>query len=425
MPWASCCFQEYKLSIYLISTIVFLAILLTLAVIILALESTIAPQGRRKINLNGDGNQPLEVMAGATLLQALALNNIYLPSGCGGGGTCGLCKCRVTAGGDGLLPTEQPHLSRAERLDKIRLACQLKVKQDLKVEIPAHIFDIKKYAATVVTNRSVAAFIKELTVKLDTDKLPDFKSGEYMQIDIPPYTLKYADFDIPEPYRGLWARAGLFNLTATLKEPTFRAYSMANYPLEAYLMFTIRIEPPPGNTNLPPGMGSSYLFGLKPGAKLTLSGPFGEFQLKDSPREMCFIGGGVGMAPLRSQIFDLLKNKRAIRKITFWYGARSRLEMFYDSEFKALAREHPNFSYQAALSDPAPGDGWEGAVGPIHEVCHDRYLREHADPQEIDYYLCGPPLMLGATLQMLDGLGVEPEMIAYDDFGQGPQPPEP
>lgn len=409
------------MSIYLISTIVFLVILLTLVVIMLALESAIAPQGRRKININDDGNKPLEVTAGVTLLQALALNNIYLPSGCGGVGTCGLCKCRITAGGDGLLPTELPHLSRAERLDNIRLACQLKVKQDLKIEIPPHIFDIKKYTATVVANRSVAAFIKELTVKLDTDKLPDFKSGAYMQIDIPPYTLSYADFDIPEPYRAIWAQAGLFNLMAALKEPTFRAYSMANYPLEPHFMFTIRIEPPPGNTNLPPGLGSSYLFGLKPGDGLALSGPFGEFQIKDSPREICFIGGGVGMAPLRSQIFDLLKNRHATGKITFWYGARSRLEMLYDSEFKALAREHPNFSYHAALSDPAPGDNWEGAVGLIHEVCHERYLRQHADPQEINYYLCGPPLMLGAALQMLDSLGVEPAMIAYDDFGQGPQ----
>lgn len=425
MPWASCCFQEFKLSIYLISTIVFLVILLTLVVIMLVLESTIAPQGRRKIIINDDRNKLLEVTAGTTLLQALAINNIYLPSGCGGGGTCGLCKCRVPAGADGLLPTELPHLSRAERLDNIHLACQLKVKQDLRIDIPYHIFDIKKYAATVVANRSVGAFIKELMVKLDTDSLPDFESGQYMQLDIPPYTLSYADFDIPEPYRAIWAQAGLFGLTATLKEPTFRAYSMANYPLEPHFMFTIRLEPPPRNTNLPPGMGSSYLFGLKSGDKLALSGPFGEFHIKDSLREICFIGGGVGMAPLRSQIFDLLKNRRTARKITFWYGARSRMEMLYDSEFKALTREHPNFSYHAALSDPAPGDDWQGVVGLIHEVCHDRYLREHADPQEIDYYLCGPPLMLVAALQMLDGLGVEPEMIAYDDFGQGPQPPAP
>lgn len=410
------------MSIYLISTIVFLVILLTLVIIILALECTLAPQGRRAIIINDNRDKLLEVRTGTTLLQALALNNIYLPSGCGGGGTCGLCKCRVTTGAEGLLPTERPHLSRAERVDNLRLACQLKVRQDLKIEIPPHIFDIKKYSATVIANRSVGVLIKELVVKPDMDSLPDFKSGQYMQIDIPPYTLSYADFDIPEPYRAIWTRIGLFGLAATLEEPTFRAYSMANYPLEPHFVFTIRLEPPPGNTNFPPGSGSSYLFGLKPGAKLALSGPFGEFQIKDSPREMCFIGGGVGMAPLRSQILDLLKHRRTARKITFWYGARSGLEMLYDSEFKALEREHANFSYNVALSEPAPGDDWQGAVGLIHQVCHDRYLRAHADPQEIDYYLCGPPLMLAATLQMLDGLGVEPEMIAYDDFGQGPQP---
>lgn len=271
----------------------------------------------------------------------------------------------------------------------------------------------------------MATFIKELTVKLDGDAMPDFKSGGYMQIDVPAYNLGFADFDVPEPYRPVWEKAGLFSLATELKEPTFRAYSMANYPGEPHFMFNIRVELPPRGTDFPPGAGSSYLFGLKPGDKLTLSGPFGDFFIRDTGREMCFIGGGAGMAPMRSHIFDMLKNKRTQRKITFWYGARSRMEMFYDEEFKSLATEYPNFTYHTALSEPEPGDDWEGSVGFIHQVCHDLYLKEHADPQEVEYYLCGPPLMLKAALQTLDSLGVEPEMIAYDDFGQGAAPPDP
>lgn len=418
MPWALCYFQEFKLSIYLISTIVFLAILLTLVVILLVLENAIGSQGNRKISINNDSAKTLDVRAGATLLRALAQNEIYLPSGCGGKGTCGLCKCKIAKGGGQLLPTELPHLSRAEKLNGVRLACQLKVKEDLDVEIPAHIFDIKKYQATVVANRSVATFIKELTVKLDADELPDFRSGGYMQIDIPAGSLKFAAFSIPEPYYAVWEKAGLFQLAAELKEPTFRAYSMANYPGESCFMFNIRVELPPKGTSFPPGAGSSYLFGLKPGDKLALSGPFGEFFIKDTEREMCFIGGGAGMAPMRCHIFDLLKNKCTTRKITFWYGARSHMEMFYDDEFKSLAAAHSNFTYHAALSEPESDDDWEGSRGFIHQVCYDMYLKEHADPQEIEYYLCGPPLMLRAALATLDSLGVEPEMITYDDFGQ-------
>ena len=412
------------MGIYLISTIIFLVVLLALTVILLVLESRFAPRGRRQIGINGNTAKALEVPAGATLLQALALNKIYLPSGCGGGGTCGLCKCKVSQGGGELLPTELPHLSRAEKLGGVRLACQLKVREDLEVEIPAYIFDIKKYAATVVSNRSVATFIKELKLRLDTGAWPGFKSGGYMQIDIPAYSLKFSAFDIPEPYYALWEKAGLFKLASRLKEPTFRAYSMANYPGEPEFMFTVRLELPPRGTDYPPGAGSSYLFGLKSGDKVSLSGPFGEFFIKDTQREMCFIGGGAGMAPMRSHIFDLLENKRTTRKMTFWYGARSRLEMFYDDEFRALAQAHPNFTYHAALSEPGPGDDWEGSVGFIHQVCYDLYLKEHADPHEIEYYLCGPPLMLQAALATLDGLGVEPGMIAYDDFGGDPGRPE-
>lgn len=413
------------MSIYLISTIVFVVVLLVLVVILLALESTIAPQGRRKIAINDDPAKTLDVPAGATLLNALAQNQIYLPSGCGGGGTCGLCKCKVANGGGEFLPTELPHLSRAEKQANIRLACQLKVKEDLAVEIPAHIFDIKKCDATVVVNRSVATFIKELTVKLDADAMPVFKSGGYMQIDIPAYRLKFADIEVGEPYSTIWRQANLFELTAGLAEPTFRAYSMANYPGEPHFMFNIRVELPPRGTGFPPGVGSSYLLGLKPGDKLTLSGPFGEFFIKKTEREICFIGGGAGMAPMRSHIYDLLKNKHSQRKITFWYGARSRMEMFYDEDFRVLMAEHPNFMYHVALSEPEAGDDWDGSLGFIHQVACDLYLNKHPEPEEIEYYLCGPPLMLKAALNMLEGLGVEPDMIAYDDFGQGATPPAP
>lgn len=406
------------MGIYFISAVVFVAVLLVLTAILLLLESTIMPKGRKSVVVNHDAAKALDIKAGTDLLSGLGEHRIYLPSGCGGTGTCGLCKCRVESGGGELLPTELPHLSRAERLDLVRLACQVKVKENMAVAIPPQILDVKKYTAEVILNRSVATFIRELTLKVQSDAPLAFQSGGYMQMDIPPYKkLAYGTFDIKEPYNSVWEQQGLLGLTADNPTATRRAYSMANYPGEDYFRFTIRIEPPPKNSGYAPGIGSSWLFALKPGDKLTLSGPYGEFFVKDTPREMCFIGGGAGMAPLRSHILDQLKNKRTKRKISFWYGARSRMESFYDNECRQLAEEFPNFTYHLALSEPAPDDDWDGSVGFVHQIAYDLYLQEHKEPDEIEYYLCGPPLMLKATLKMLDGLGVDPGMIAYDDFG--------
>lgn len=406
--------------IYLISAVVFMTVLLVLTAVLLLLESTIMSKGRKRVVINHDPAKTLEIRQGADLLRGLSDNKIYLPSGCGGTGTCGLCKCRVESWAGALLPTELPHLSRAEKLDHVRLACQVRVHEDLSVEVPPYILAVKKYSAEVISNRNVATFIKELVLKSPNNTPIAFQTGDYMQIDIPPYKkLAYANFEVAKPYHAVWAQTGLFAYVADSRELTCRAYSMANYPGESYFKFTIRIEPPPAGSAYPPGVGSSWLFGLKPGNTLSLSGPYGEFFIKDSQREMCFIGGGVGMAPLRSHIFDQLKNKRTQRKITFWYGARSRMEMIYDAEFRLLATEHPNFTYHVALSEPEACDDWDGSVGFVHQIAHDVYLKEHAEPDEIEYYLCGPPLMLEAALTMLDSLGVEPEMIAYDDFARG------
>lgn len=405
------------MSIYFISTIVFLAVLLVLVVILLLLESKLLPKGKRAVVINRDPDLTIEMKAGVSLLNGLSRHEVYLPSGCGGVGTCGLCKCKIENGGGEVLPTELPHLSRAEKLAGVRLACQVKVKEDMQILIPPEILEVKKYSAAVVSNRSVATFIKELVLKLETTEPLAFQAGGYMQIDIPPYSFDFKDMAVGDAYRPAWEQAGFFELKGENAEETFRAYSMANYPGEANFMFTIRIETPPKDSGYPPGIGSSYLFSLKPGDKVTLSGPFGDFFVKDTEREMCFIGGGAGMAPMRSQIFDQLKNKQTSRKMTYWYGARSRMEMFYDDELKALAREFPNFTYHAALSDPLPGDDWDGSVGFIHDVVYNVYLKAHEAPDEIEYYICGPPLMLRAVLATLENLGVEPEMIAYDDFG--------
>jgi Na+-transporting NADH:ubiquinone oxidoreductase subunit F len=397
---------------------VFFGVVFFLVVVLLFVESKVVLKGDRKIVINEDPDKSIQTPTGTTLLSAMTQNSILLPSACGGKGSCGLCKCQVTKGGRDILPTELAHLNRNEKLDNIRLSCQLKVKEDMKIRIPDEIFNIKKYDATVVSNENVASFIKELRLKLDPGQKMDFTTGSYIQIDIPEYERTYREIHVGETYKKVWDRFDFWGLKARSEEPVYRAYSMANTPVEEELRFTVRIAtPPPGAADIPPGVASSYLFTLKPGDRVTLSGPYGDFFVKDTQREMCFIGGGAGMAPLRAHIFYQLLTQNTKRKMTFWYGARSRSEMFYDEEFKELAGQFENFSYHVALSEPQPEDNWDGPVGFIHEVAFDQYLKDHPDPTEIEYYLCGPPMMLDAVQNMLDSLGVEPEMIAFDDFG--------
>ncbi|MBW6512519.1 MAG: NADH:ubiquinone reductase (Na(+)-transporting) subunit F [Desulfuromonadaceae bacterium] len=400
-----------------IALAVVLAILLTLVAILLLVEAKVVPKGERRVNINDDPEHEITAPAGKTLLTALVQNEIYLPSACGGKGSCGYCKCQVLAGSGELLPTELPHLTRAERLDHVRLACQVKVREDLRIRIPDEIFSITKYAATVVSNDNVASFIKELRIKLDPGVHLDFKTGSYVQIDIPPYRRSFRDIDVPKRFSPVWDHFNFWELVAENDEDQYRSYSMANTPEEDDLRFTVRIATPPPGAELPPGIASSYLFMLKSGDKVTFSGPFGEFFIQDTDREMCFIGGGAGMAPLRSHIFHQLLTENTSRKITFWYGARSKIEMFYDEEFRDLEKRFPNFSYHVALSDPQPDDHWGGSTGFIHQVAYDEYLKDHPDPTEVEYYLCGPPMMATAVLKMLDSLGVDPVMIRFDDFG--------
>ena len=405
--------------IYIVSMIVFTGVIGTLVAGLLLVESRVVVKGDVGILINDDAENQVQAPVGNTLLAALVNNQILLPSACGGKGTCGTCKCRVTAGGGAILPTELTHINRQERLDGVRLACQLKLRQDLAIRIPEDIFSIRKYTATVVSNENVATFIKELVLELDAGQRLEFQAGAYIQIDIPEYEVIFRDFNVAQRYRDAWERFNLWNLRAASEAPVYRAYSLANPPHEgSVLKFTIRIAtPPPNAPEAPPGVGSSYVFCLKPGDRVSLSGPYGDFFVKPTGREMCFIGGGAGMAPMRSHILNQIEAVHTDRRMTFWYGARSVSEMFYDDEFKHLAAAHPNFTYHIALSDPQPEDNWNGPVGFIHQVLYDTYLKDHDDPAEIEYYLCGPPPMIDAVTAMLDDLGVEPEMIAYDKFG--------
>ena len=402
--------------IYLVSLSVFSGIILVLVLLLLFVETKIVQKGDRKIIINEDEENPLTVSTGTNLLSALNQNSIYLPSACGGSGSCGLCKCKVNSGGGEILPTELPHLSRQEKAENIRLSCQLKIREDLTIEIPPEIFSIKKFAGTVASNQNIGTFIKELVV--DLDEPVEFDAGIYMQIDIPEYSVSFSEFQIEEPYKTTWDYYNLWDLKATNDEPVFRAYSAANPPSDnKRMMFNVRIATPPTDMpEAPPGVGSSYIFSLKPGDRVTMSGPFGEFSAKDTDREMCFVGGGAGMAPMRSHIRHQLLTLNTDRKTTFWYGARNRMEMLYDEEFRQLQQEFDNFSYHVALSEPLPDDEWDGMVGFIHQCLKDNYLQNHPDPSEIEYYLCGPPPMIAAMKNMLDSLGVEPEMISYDEF---------
>jgi len=402
-------------SIFVVSlTVLILVVLIGIA------EKKLLPQGDAKILINGDDEKSPTVKPGSSLLSSLASHNVFIPSACGGGGTCSQCKCQVLSGGGDILPTEVSHFSRAEIKDNYRLACQVKVKGDMEVKIPDEIFSIKKWECTVKSNDNVATFIKELVLELPDGEILDFESGGYIQIDVPEYELKYSEFDIENQYREDWDKFKMWDLIARNDNPEeFRAYSMANHPAEGNIvMLNVRIaHPPPQQWDAPPGIASSYIFNLKPEDKVTISGPYGEFFIKDTNREMVYVGGGAGMAPLRSHLFHLFHTLKTGRKVSYWYGARSKREMFYDDHFKAIEDKFSNFSYHVALSDPMDEDNWTGYKGFIHQVVLDNYLSNHEDPTEIEYYMCGPPMMNKAVMGMLDDLGVEDEMIDFDDFG--------
>ena len=395
-------------------------VIVSLVLIINFAESKLLPQGNVSILINNDAENEIKTRPGSTLLSALATKTIFLPSACGGGGTCAMCKCQVLDGGGDILPTETGHISRSEAKDNWRLACQVKIKQDMKIKVPDEIFSIQKWEATVTSNNNVATFIKELILDLPKGENVDFQAGGYIQIDIPEYDIKYNTFDVEKEYHSDWDKFKIWDLKVKNEEPIFRAYSMANHPAEGNrVMLNVRIAtpPPPLWNDVPPGLASSYIFNLKPGDKVTISGPYGEFFIKDTDREMVYIGGGAGMAPMRSHLFHLFQTLKTNRKVSFWYGARSVREMFYDDHFKKIADQFPNFTYNVALSEPMKEDNWKGYTGFIHQVLHDNYLMNHEDPTEIEYYMCGPPPMINACDGMLDSLGVDKEMIAYDSFG--------
>ncbi len=401
----------------IISVIVFTGVIILLVALLQMAEKKLVKQGDCEIVINGDSSAALKVSAGGTLLGALAGKKIFLPSACGGGGTCAMCKCQVNEGGGDILETEKGHINRKAAKEGWRLACQVKVKNDMKIHVPEEIFNIKKYNCTVRSNKNVATFIKELIVDLDDGQVLEFEAGGYIQIDIPKYNISFKDFDIEEEYREDWDKFKLWDLKSKNDEEIFRAYSMANHPAEGNrIMLNVRIATPPPGTNFPPGISSSYIFNLKPGDKVVMSGPYGEFFQKKTNREMCFIGGGAGMAPMRSHIFDLFHTQKTNRKVTFWYGARSLRENMYVEDFEGIAKEFPNFSYNVAMSDPLPEDNWTGPKGFIHQVVLENYLKDHPEPEEIEYYMCGPPMMLNAVINMLHDLGVEDEMIAFDAF---------
>ena len=397
----------------------FTVVVLALVGLLLGARRKLVPSGVVTIHINNDPTKSLRVAAGSTLLGTLGDNKIFIPSACGGKGACGVCEVIVKSGGGSLLPTETGFISRGEAKRGCRLACQVKVKRDMAIELAPEVFDVRKWRCKVLSNRNVATFIKELKLALpEGDELP-FRAGGYVQLECPPHQIDFKTFDIEPPYREDWDKFDLWRFKSVLAEPTLRAYSMANYPLEkGELLFTIRIAFPPGyKQDIPPGVMSSYAFNLKPGDELTVSGPFGEFFARDTNKEMCFIGGGAGMAPMRSHIFDQLKRLKSPRRISFWYGARSLKEAFYVDEFEALAAANPNFSWHLALSEPLAEDHWTGAIGFIHNVLREQYLQQHPAPEDIECYVCGPGVMNQAVIDMLLSQGVDRENIMLDDFG--------
>ncbi|GJM62178.1 MULTISPECIES: NADH:ubiquinone reductase (Na(+)-transporting) subunit F [Persicobacter] len=427
--------------IVLSGVVAFTALILMLVFVLLFAQSKLVQSGPVKITINGE--REVTTAAGSTLLSTMGNEKIFLPSACGGGGTCAMCKCRVTSGGGDVLPTEEGHLSRAEKADNVRLACQVKVKNDMDIEIPAEIFGIKKWDCEVISNYNVSTFIKEFKVRLPKGEHMDFEAGGYIQIDVPAITVDFKDMDItPHPelghpadvYKSDWDNFGLWDLQMVNDEPIYRAYSMANHPAEGdIVMLNIRIATPPwdraNNTwmKVNPGICSSYVFSRKPGDFVTVSGPYGEFEINPTQREMVYIGGGAGMAPLRAQIFHLFHTEKTNRKVSYWYGGRSKKELFYLNHFDKIEEDFPNFKMNIALSEPLPEDNWkvkkdmedegDGFTGFIHQALLDNYLSKHDEPEDIEYYLCGPPMMNAAVLKMLEDLGVPDENIRFDDFG--------
>ena len=395
----------------------FTAIVLALVAIILSARAKLVSSGDIHIDINGE--KQITVPAGGKLLTTLADSGLFLASACGGGGTCAQCKCIVKSGGGSMLPTEESHFTKREANEGWRLSCQTPVKQDMVVEVPEDVFGVKQWTCTVESNPNVATFIKELTLKLPEGEDVNFRAGGYVQLEAPPHHVKYADFDVEEEYRSDWEHFKFFDLESKIDEPVIRAYSMANYPEEkGVVKFNIRIAtPPPRSKGIPPGQMSSWAFNLKPGDKVTVFGPFGEFFAKDTDAEMIFVGGGAGMAPMRSHIFDQLKRLNSKRKISFWYGARSLRELFYKEEYDKLAEENDNFEWHVALSEPQPEDNWNGLTGFIHTVLYEEYLKDHPAPEDCEFYMCGPPMMNVAVTNMLKDLGVEDENIMLDDFG--------
>ena len=401
-----------------IGVAMFTAIVLLLVALIILAKKRLVAAGNVLIDVNEQ--KKLEVPVGGKLLGALAANGIFVSSACGGGGTCAQCKVRVFEGGGDILPTERNHISTRQAREGLRLSCQVSVKQNMRIEVPEEALETKKWLCTVKSNRNVATFIKELVLELPPGEGVNFKPGGFIQIEVPPHHIKYSDFDVEERFRSDWDKFNLWRYESKVDEPVFRAYSMANYPGEkGIIMLNVRIASPPPRApeGTPPGKVSSYIFNLKPGDKVTISGPYGEFFIKETGAEMIYIGGGAGMAPLRSHIFELFKERKTSRKVSYWYGGRSSRELFYVDEFREIEKNFPNFKLNIALSEPLPEDNWSGYVGFIHQVLHDHYLKDHPAPEDCEYYICGPPMMLQAVLKMLDNLGVEPENIAFDDFG--------
>lgn len=398
--------------------LLFTTVVLALVALILVARGFLVSTGAVKIMVNGQ--KEIEVAAGGKLMNALGDAGIFVSSACGGGGTCAQCLVKVEAGGGDLLETEKGHINKKMAREGCRLSCQVAVKQDMTVEVPEEAFETKKWECKVRSNDNVATFIKELVLELPEGEDVDFKAGGYIQIEAPPHTVKYKDFDIQDEYHADWDKFNVWRYESTVEDTTIRAYSMANYPGEkGIIMLNVRVASPPPRApeGTPPGKMSSFIFNLKPGDKVTISGPYGEFFIKDTEAEMCYVGGGAGMAPLRSHIFELFKNLKSGRKVTYWYGGRSLRELFYVDHFRAIEKEFPNFKFNIALSDPQPEDNWDGYVGFIHQVVIDNHLKDHPAPEDIEFYFCGPPMMNQCVQKMCDDFGVEPENISFDDFG--------